>query len=191
MMNKAFRIIHPVCILPVLSFFLGCGGDNPASVKKTTPFLGGSIGVYADIDGTRPYVFDTGGAVTFYVVHVTEDATASAFKIEAPTGWTRLGAEAQFPVAIGNIDDGISIGYGKCVPGAIHVMTLTYESPGNSQPGTMFKVLPHAQWPEYIQVINCDEGQPENASGEETPVMLWETGGQTGGQDKNKEMNTH
>jgi len=49
-----------------------------------------------------------------------------------------------------------------------------------------FKVLPHAQWPENVQVVNCRENQRENACGEETPVMLWVM---AGAGDKNKEMN--
>lgn len=191
-MNRVFRIAHLVCILPVLSLFLGCGGsDSPAAIEPPVepPMLGGSVGVYADADGTQPHLFDTGGTVSFCVVHkVTDGATASAFKIEAPTGWTLLGAEAQFPVAIGNVNNGIAIGYGECLSGTIHVMTVTYASPGTTVPGVTFKVSPHAQWPENIRVVNCHDDQLENAVGEETPVTLWAPGADPRGEDKNKKM---
>ncbi|NIO27686.1 MAG: hypothetical protein GTO29_03930 [Candidatus Latescibacteria bacterium] len=174
-MNKAFRIICPVCILLVLSLFIACSSDNPASTRKPPeePVLAGSIGVYADEEGTDPNLVDTGGTVVFYVVHdVANGATASAFKIETPAGWVRIGAEVQFPLSIGDIDDGIAIAYGTCLFDAVHVMTLTYQSPGNSPSGTLFKVLPHSVWPEGIQVVDCRNNLLENGIGKESPVSL-------------------
>ena len=172
-MNRVFRISCHVCILLAVSLFVGCSDDDPASVKPPVqPALGGSIGIYADADGTDPTLVDTGGMVTFYVVHkVTQGAMASAYRIEAPAGWTLIAADAQFPVSLGDINDGISIAYGECLTGTIHVMTLTYQSPGNSASGTKFKVLPHSGWPENVRVVDCNQNTLDDAVGEESPVV--------------------
>ncbi len=174
-MKNAFRIGNVLCILLVLGVFVGCGDDDPVAVNTPTVDVNeaGSIGIYADTDGRFSHLTDTGGTVTFHVVHkVTDGATASAFKIEEPAGWVRISATTDFPVALGNVDDGISIGYGQCMSGSIHVMSLTYRSPGNTQPGATFKVLPHDQWPNAVQVVNCGDKLLEDGVGKESPVNL-------------------
>lgn len=176
-MNNAFRMTYLVCILLVLGCFIGCGDDDatpvvPVIEPPDDTNFGGSIGIYADAWGTNPKLQDTGGVVTFYVVHKTEDGgTASSFSIEAPAGWTRLGAKSQFPVALGNVDNGVAIGYGQCMKGAIHVMTLTYQSPGNTNPGAMFRVRPHTEFPENIQVVGCDMTLLNDGIAKESPVI--------------------
>jgi hypothetical protein len=185
-MKNAFRIGNVLCILLVLGVFVGCGDDDPVSVNPPQEEIhaAGSIGIYADTEGLRPHLLDTGGMVTLHVVHKVENgATASAFKIEEPAGWVRISATTDLPVSIGNINDGISIGYGQCMSGAIHVMTLTYRSPGNTQPGAMFKILPHNEWPNAIQVVNCDTQLLEDGIGKESPINLANTE-QPGYQDK-------
>ncbi len=161
------------CILLLIGFAAGCGSDEPVVQPPVVTPSAGTIGVYGDADGTIENVVDFGGAVTLYVVHTVEDgATASTFRVEAPAGWTRLAVESQFPVTIGDVDEGISIAYGNCAKGTIHLMTLTYESPGDTQAGAMFKVLPHTLWPDHIQVVDCDNNVLENARGAESPVVL-------------------
>jgi hypothetical protein len=177
-MKNAFRIGNVLCILLVLGVFVGCGDDDPVAVNPPQVEVNeaGSIGVYADVDGRFSHLMDTGGTVTFHVVHKVQDgATASAFRIEEPAGWIRVSANTEFPVSIGNIDDGISIGYGQCMSGSIHVMTLTYQSPGNTEPGASFKVLPHDEWPNAIQVVNCGSQLLEDGVGKESPVNLSNT----------------
>lgn len=157
--------------------FFGCSDDSPTTPKppveppEETNFAG-SIGVYMDAEGLDDNLVDTGFIVQFYVVHKVEyGATASSFRIEAPEGWTLLAANSEFPVSIGNITDGISIGYGRCASGAVHVMTLTYQSPGNTPAGSFFRVLPHTQWPDGIQSVDCQEALHEDGEGVESPVV--------------------
>ena len=174
-MENVFRIGSVLCILLVLGMFVGCGDDDPVAVNTPDVVVNeaGSIGIYADADGRISRLADTGDMITFHVVHaVTDGATASAFKIEAPAGWVRISAKTEFPVSIGNIDDGISIGYGQCMSGSIHLMTLTYQSPGNTEPGTTFKVLPHTEWPNNVQVVNCTDKLLEDGIGKESPVNI-------------------
>jgi hypothetical protein len=174
-MKNAFRIGNVLCILLVLGMFVGCGDDDPVAVNPPDVVVNeaGSIGIYTDTDGRFSHLTDTGGTVTFHVVHVVPDgATASAVRIEEPAGWVRISANTEFPVSIGNIDDGISIGYGQCMTGSIHVMTLTYKSPGNTEPGTSFKVLPHTEWPNNLQVVNCTDKLLEDGIGKESPVNV-------------------
>lgn len=171
-MGKAFRITLNVCIMLALGLFVGCSDEDPVTaLPQMAP--GGSIGVYSDIDATSSKVTDTGGVVTLYVIHeVRRGATASQFRIETPTGWTLLSAQAEFPVAIGSVDaKGISIGYGQCMNGKIHTMTLTYQSPGNSTPGTSFKVMPH-QEATSLEVVDCDYERTVEVDGEESEVVL-------------------
>jgi hypothetical protein len=177
-MNNAFRISSLVCILIVFGLFVGCSSDDdpvivdPPIEPPVETNLGGTIGIYADEQGTNSRLIDTGGIVTFYVVHkIPEGGTAAAFKIEAPAGWTRIGAVPEFPVSVGSVDEGVAIGYGRCVRGTCHVMTLTYQSPGNTPAGTVFKVLPHDEFPTAVQVVDCNETLVEDGIGEESMVM--------------------
>lgn len=176
-MNRASRIGFHVCILLALVAFVGCSDDDSTPANPPAPpvtNLAGTIGIYADADGTDQDLVDTGGRVTYYVIHkATEEAVASsAFRIEAPDGWTRAGAVSEYPVNIGDVDTGISIAYGECFSNnAIHIMTLTYDSPGNSAPGTVFKIVPHNAWPENIQVVNCNLTLLEDGIGEISPVV--------------------
>ncbi|UCG51118.1 MAG: hypothetical protein JSW58_13090 [Candidatus Latescibacterota bacterium] len=176
-MNNAFRVSCLVCVLLAFGCFMGCGSDDPASVVDVPEIpedtnLGGSVGVYGNIGGTRPIV-DTGDLVTVHVVHrVPDGATASAFRIQAPTGWVRVGTKANFPVAIGNIDDGISIAYGKCMSGSVHIMSVTYQTPGSTQTGRVFRVLPHSEWPGFVQVVDCNQKLLNDAIGIESAIAL-------------------
>jgi hypothetical protein len=165
---------HCVCILLVLGLVAGCGDDNPSNVTPPDDTnVGGTIGVYMDETGTSPSVVDNGESVEMYVVHkVDQGATACAFRIEAPAGWTLVSAQSEFPVSVGDIEDGISIAYGQCLNGAIRVMTLTYSAPGNSATDARFRVLPNSQWPEHVQVVDCSQNLVEDGIGMESPVVL-------------------
>ena len=172
-MNNALRMTHCVCILLVLGLVAGCGDDNPSNVTPDNTNLGGTIGVYADMSGASSALVDNGGVAEIYVVHkVAEGATACAFSIEAPAGWTLVAAQSQFPVSIGDIEDGVSIAYGQCLTGSIHVMTLTYTAPGNSTSDARFRVLPNSQWPEHVQVVDCNQNLVEDGIGVESPIVL-------------------
>jgi hypothetical protein len=172
-MNKALRISINLCILLALGVFFGCSDDDPASVPSPEPEvnLAGTIGVYVDNAGTDPNVVDSGSTVTLYVVHKAEEGvTASAFMIEEPAGWSRVGAVSEYPVAIGNVDAGISIAYGECLTGAIHVMTLTYQAPGGTAAGETFKVVAHPQMSGKVQAVDCSETMLDDGIGVISPV---------------------
>lgn len=195
-MGKFFRNMQVVCILVVLSVFLGCGSDNGVTVQDKPdnpnppdppilPVLGGTFGVYSTPNGESLNLYDTGGMVAVYVVHnVPEGATASTFMIDAPAGWTLVGAKSQFATIIGDVEDGISIAYGSCLTGSINLMALTYQTPGNATLGTEFEVMPHPYWPEHIQVVDCYNNIVDGARGLATPVELWLYESGSGGTDK-------
>ncbi len=153
----------------LLGSVTGCSEDDPVATPQVDP--AGSIGVYTDAGGAGTDVIDTGGSVTLYVVHkVVPGALGSSFRVEAPAGWVRLWAQPQFAVTLGNPEDGLSVGYGDCINGAIHVMTLMYDSPGNSAVDSKFKILPHSAIPEGIETVDCNRREWRNARGIESPV---------------------
>jgi hypothetical protein len=178
-MHKATFITQLVCIMLAAGLFFGCSDDSPTTPPVDPPIdppedtnFAGNIGVYMDAAGLDDNLVDTGDIVQFYVVHKVEHgATASAFKVEAPAGWTLLAANSEFPVSVGNVDEGISIGYARCASGTIHVMTLTYQSPGNTPDGAVFKVLAHNQFPEGIQSVDCQEVLHQDGEGIESPII--------------------
>ena len=166
-MNRAFRIAFHACIMLSLAVFVGCSDDDPAAPPPgPAPDLplAGTVGVYADDAGTDRNIIDTGGVVTVYVVHkITGGATASQFKIEAPAGWTLMGADHQIELHIGDFYYGIAYAYGECLTGTIHLTTLTYQSPGSSA-GLTFKVVPDNPG-NYIWVVDCNSNRLEDGVG--------------------------
>jgi hypothetical protein len=118
-----------------------------------------------DDAGTDRNIVDTGGVVTLYVVHkIPNGGTASAFSIEAPQGWTRVGATHQIELYLGDFDGGIAYAYGSCRTGTIHLATLSYQSPGNTPAGETFKIMPYTDWG-HIRVIDCGERTLEDGVG--------------------------
>ena len=179
---------HCVCILLVLGLVAGCGDDNPSTVTPPDETnVGGTIGIYMNVDDTSPTVVDNGDMVEMYVIHkVDQGVTACAFRVEAPAGWTLVAAQSEFPVSVGDIEDGISVAYGQCLTGSIHVMTLTYNAPGNSATDARFRVLPNSQWPEHIQVVDCGQNLVEDGRGLDSPVVLPQGGPDNSGQSRPK-----
>jgi hypothetical protein len=149
----------------------GEGIESPVIDGPPAPGLAGSIGLYNDPEGTNEFLLDTGGLVTYYLVHKVErGATASEFKVEAPAGWNLVAANWEFPVNLGYVETGISIAYGRCAYGNVLVGTLTYMSPGNTPAGTRFKVLPHNLYND-IQVVDCLEALLTDGQGLESPLV--------------------
>ena len=171
-MNNAFRVLQLFCILLLIGFAAGCGSEDPVvqpPVDQTSP---GSIGVYGSADATSSRAVVQDDYLTVYVVHVVEDgATASNFRIEAPAGWTLESAVSPFEATIGDINEGISIAYGDCMRGPIHLMTLTYQALDDTQYSGTFRVLAHTQWPNGIQVANCNYDVLENGRGIDTEIQ--------------------
>jgi len=179
-MKRALRVTNLLCILLVLGLLFGCSKDE-SPVKPDvpdvpdTPDVVGSIGIYADPSGTDQDIVDTGGLVTVYVLHKldTDGATASAFTIEAPAGWTLRSSQVEFPLSIGNVTDGIAIAYGSCRTGSVRLMTLMYMSPGDSPQDAVFSVLPHPHTPEHIEVVDC-ENKMQSGTGMDSPVVPYQ-----------------
>jgi len=127
-------------------------------------------GVFGDPEATTCNLFDQApGLMTFYVVHVlTAGATASQFAAPVPscmTGAAYLGDSSPFGVVIGNSQTGVSIGYGGCLSGPIHLMTVRLFVQGLSEPCCLYPVTPDLEHSEpKIWMVNCDFIQLEAAS---------------------------
>lgn len=172
-MNNPLRTFQLFCILLVIGLAAGCGNDDATPVAPVIDMQAGTIGVYGNPDGSLGKIIDRDGTMAVYVVHTVENgATASNFRVQAPAGWTLLTAQSQYPVTIGDVDEGISIAYGQCKSGAIHVMTLTYESLATTPDEAMFRVLPHTLWPNGIQVVDCNFNVLENGRGMESRLEV-------------------
>jgi len=171
-MTKLLRIGFHICIMLAVGAFAACSDDDPVvpPVPTPDPNPAGSIGVYADDAGANRDIVNTGSLVTVYVVHkVAVGTTASAFMVDAPDGWTLVGTTAEFPVVIGNPDTGIDIAYGDCLTGNIHLLTLSYQSPGGSETGTFEIVAPSRRT--SIQVVDCNSTMLISGVGLVTDVL--------------------
>ena len=107
---------------------------------------GGIVGLYADTDGAVCDIPDVSGTLSFHVVlTMTPGATAVGFSAPRPAcmvdaSW--LSDSHVFPVTIFNSQDGIGIGFGACLTGPIHVLTINYTSCGKIEPCCVYPILP-------------------------------------------------
>jgi hypothetical protein len=104
------------------------------------------------------YVVDDGpGLKTVYVTHnFIPGATAVRFRVQ-PYGSTMIYVSEthNFPMTVGNAQDGMSVCYGSCLLGPIPVATLTYMSYGTSAPCGQLEIVPHPA-AEVPEVVLCD-----------------------------------
>jgi hypothetical protein len=104
----------------------------------------GSVGIFADAAGTNCNLPDAvPGLTPYYVVHVyTTGATACQFKATKPACVlaSYLSDATVFPVTVGNSQTGVSVGYGTCRSGPIHVLTLNFFTQGLTQACCYYKV---------------------------------------------------
>ncbi len=106
----------------------------------------GTIGIFSDKTGTNPYITDGApGLLTVYVVHV---ATGRGDGVPVRRRRSRLVSRRRtcripiaFPVTIGNSQTGVSIGYGNCRVGTIHVQTISYFASGTTPSCCSYHVL--------------------------------------------------
>jgi hypothetical protein len=121
----------------------------------------GTIGIFGDNQGMNCYLYDQAPGLTpYYIVHVyTPGATASQFAAPKPSclGASWLSDTAVFTVTIGSSQTGVSVGYGTCRVGPIHVLTLNYFTMGTTALCCMYPVVadPTAT-PPGIYVVDCD-----------------------------------
>jgi len=121
----------------------------------------GTIGIFSDTGGTNPFLTETEpGMFSVYVVHVaTPGATACQYSAPKPacTTVSYLSDTNPFAVTLGNSQEGVSIGYGACLSGPIHVQTINYFASGTTPSCCHYPVLPHPDDPSgHVQVVDCD-----------------------------------
>jgi len=164
---RSLRHLYPVLFISMvfmLSIFTGCKEDvspvqsnnnNPPEEEQLPPL--GTIGVYADQNGTDCNLQDSGGLMTFYIVHKgMNGATAAQFKIETNNfNGTYLSMSSPFETVIGDPMNGVSIGYGACLPGPAHIMTLNFQSTTPSPACASISIVPHPDF-DGIYVVDCD-----------------------------------
>lgn len=116
---------------------------------------------------------DTGpGIRTVYVRHEFNiGATASRFKLAMGPGatMTYISESHSLGMTAGNTQDGISVCYGACMPGALVVATVTYMFNGSTANCSRLSVVPHPS-AETVEVIGCT-GVPEIASTSDLYVL--------------------
>ena len=122
----------------------------------------GAIGVFGDPRGASCELYDrTPGLTSFYIVHVlTPGAMGSQYSAPKPACLmaTWLSDTNMFPVTIGNSQVGMSVAYGSCRVGPIHVQTMNYFGTGTTPACCRYGACPHVNsLAGLIEVIDCDE----------------------------------
>jgi len=120
--------------------------------------FGGNIGVYTDVHGTNCNIIDSPGQHTVYFVHTNVNA-ASASQFAAPQPACAIGATwltdvSVFPVTIGNTQNGVSVGYGTCLSGPIHVLSSVYFMQDATHACCDFPVVRHPDRA-LVEAVDC------------------------------------
>ena len=121
---------------------------------------GGGIGIFADPTGADCNLWDVApGLVTYWAVHVnTPGATACSFSAPQPACglMAYLSDTQQFPVTIGNSQDGVAIGYGGCFASPIAVLAINFFAQALTAPCCFYPVLPDPNGVSgQIEVVDC------------------------------------
>ena len=121
---------------------------------------GGAIVLSGDPQGSDCNINDSSaGMCAVYVVHVgISGAVASQFAAPVPACFagTWLSDSPVFGVTVGNSQSGVSIGYGQCTPGPIHVLTINFFCQGLSEPCCYYSVVPHPDVTSgVVEAVDC------------------------------------
>ena len=120
---------------------------------------GGRITLSSDTNGAYCGIDDVPGLLPVYVVHqLIAGATASQFAAPTPGCFAApyLSDTALYPVTIGNSQTGVSIGYGACVAGPIHVLTMNFFGQGLTGSCCFYNVVADpAASSGQIEVVDC------------------------------------
>ena len=125
----------------------------------------GRLGLFADPTGAVESCAITDaapGLLPIYVVHIgTTAATASQFLAPKPdcmVGGTWLSDTGVFPVTIGDSQNGVAIGYGQCLSGPIHCLTINIFAGGTSTACCVYEIVgdPNTETG-LIEVVDCDK----------------------------------
>jgi len=122
----------------------------------------GSIGIFPSAAANCCLLDDkTVGLTLYYVVHVyTPGATACQYWAPRPACFTGawLSDTNMFPVTIGNSQTGVSVGYGSCRVGPIHVQTLNFFTMGTTPACCYYPVRPDPnEMSGHILVVDCND----------------------------------
>jgi hypothetical protein len=143
------------------------GGNATVAVHfQRVTGVGGTIGIYSDVEGNNCGIHDLTdlGILTVYVVHKTPGGTAAEFSAPMPacmTGATFLRDTSPMSVVLGNSQSGVSVGYGACYSGAVLVLSIEYLTQGTIQPCCPYPVLPRPNSPlGQVSVADCASPVP-------------------------------
>jgi hypothetical protein len=122
----------------------------------------GSIGVFRDPGGSDCHLDDkTAGVTAIYIVHVgATGAMGSQYAAPRPSCFaaTYLSDVNMFPVTIGNSQTGVSIGYGTCRSGPIHLQTINFFTQALTQSCCRYSVVAHPGAESGdIEMVDCFE----------------------------------
>jgi hypothetical protein len=120
----------------------------------------GTIGLYADAAGADCHIPDTvAGLYTVYAVHTnTAGATASQWAAPLPSCYLGiwLSDTPVYAVTIGNSQSGVAIGYGVCLAGPIHVLSISLFNQALTGSCCAWTVIPDPNVPSgQIEVVDC------------------------------------
>ncbi|UCH83256.1 MAG: hypothetical protein JSW50_12435 [Candidatus Latescibacterota bacterium] len=127
---------------------------------QTAYAQGGAIVLSGDPQGSECNINDkSAGMCAVYVFHVgISGAFASQFAAPAPACFsgTWLSDTPVFGVTVGGSQTGVSIGYGQCTPGPIHILTINFFCQGMTQPCCYYTVQPHPELPSgVVEAVDC------------------------------------
>jgi hypothetical protein len=123
----------------------------------------GSIGIFSDMAGTNCNLRDVApaGLTEYYVVQInTVGSSACAFAAPKPTCLmaTYLSDGNVFPLSLGDSQTLKSVGYGECLVGSIHVLTLKYFTMGMTQPCCPYLITAGISPSGQIETVDCGGG---------------------------------
>ena len=121
----------------------------------------GSIDVFSDVSSTScDFVDSPGGVIQIYVyaTHSNDGSSAAQFKLNLPSsGCTFLGQSSPFPVVVGDLHVGISVGYGLCSTGDFLIVSGNYIGDGQSPACSYMTIIPDPLAPSgNIEIVDCD-----------------------------------
>jgi len=139
----------------LLMVFAGQAVTNPIP-------WGGDLAPWGDAQATTSYIYDdTPGLLSVYIVQLTysEGMTASQFAAPKPACFQAqyLSDTTVFPVTIGSSQTGVAVGYGACLTGAIHVLTMNFFAQGLTGECCFYTTVAHPGIPSgEIEAVNCN-----------------------------------
>ncbi|MCK4773632.1 MAG: hypothetical protein KAT30_02560 [Candidatus Krumholzibacteria bacterium] len=136
-----------------------------ASMAIAQPDVG-TIDVFSD-PGLADCNFTDSGPVliTVYVAatNSADGTSAAQWKMVIPSTWTFFGQVSPYPTVVGNVLEGISIGYGQCLSGdAFLILTVNMLGDGLSPTCSHISIVPDPDAPSgQIEIVDCQLPLPE------------------------------